>query len=184
MVAVQSLNLHQFSKESDKSFYKEVKTLNRLRPRNIVKVLGYAWETRKLKATVLEFMENGNLETVIHDSEGDRSRWSLADRIDVLVSISTGLVYLHTGYDFPIVHCDLKPSNVLFDGNWVLPMLVILGQPECLVLICKMEAVFLLHQHSKALLATWHQVILPSIPPPTSYLSTFIVTSSLLFHVS
>lgn len=64
-------------------------------------------------------MENGNLETVIHGpSSIDGSSWSLHDRINVCFSIASGLVYLHMGYDFPIVHCDLKPSNILLDGDW------------------------------------------------------------------
>ncbi|KAJ0699777.1 putative protein kinase RLK-Pelle-LRR-XII-1 family [Helianthus annuus] len=71
-----------------------------------------------LRALVLEYMENGNLDKVIHDSRIDRSRWDLSERVDVLVSVSRGLVYLHSEYDFPIVHCDLKPSNILLDEKW------------------------------------------------------------------
>ncbi|KAL6553172.1 LRR receptor-like serine/threonine-protein kinase fls2 [Orobanche gracilis] len=93
-VAVKKLNLRQFAAESDKCFYREVDILGRLRHRNLVKVID-----------------------IIHDLDRDHPSWTLIKRIDVLVSIASGLVYLHSGYDFPIVHCDLKPSNVLLDGD-------------------------------------------------------------------
>lgn len=86
-----------------------------LRHKNLVKVLGYASESRKLRALVLEFMENGNFEKIIPDSAKDNPSWTLIERIDALVSITSGLLYLHSGYDLPIVHCDLKPSNILLD---------------------------------------------------------------------
>ncbi|KAL2930794.1 LRR receptor-like serine/threonine-protein kinase FLS2 [Bienertia sinuspersici] len=107
IVAIKRLNLVQFAEESNKSFYREAKILSQLRHRNLVKVIGYAWESRKLKALVLEYMENGNLE-----------RLSMILQIKVFISIAKGLAYLHSGYDFPIIHCDLKPSNILLDGDW------------------------------------------------------------------
>lgn len=62
-------------------------------------------------------MENGNLDNMIHESSNDHQKWTLTERIDALVSIANGLKYLHSDYGLPIVHCDLKPSNILLDGN-------------------------------------------------------------------
>ncbi|GJR98224.1 LRR receptor-like serine/threonine-protein kinase FLS2 [Tanacetum coccineum] len=118
MIAVKTFNFREHSAQSAKSFKREMETLGKLRHRNLWKVLGYAWESQRLQAVVLEYMENGNLDNAIHNSVIYQSRWTLSERVGVLVSVSRGLFYLHTGYDSPIVHCDLKPSNILLDDKW------------------------------------------------------------------
>ncbi|EMS63184.1 LRR receptor-like serine/threonine-protein kinase FLS2 [Triticum urartu] len=104
-VAVKRLNLEQFPAMSDKSFLTELATLSRLRHKNLARVVGYAWEAFKMKALVLEYMDNGDLDGAIHGP--DAPRWTVAERLRVCVSVAHGLVYLHSGYGFPLVHCDL-----------------------------------------------------------------------------
>jgi LRR receptor-like serine/threonine-protein kinase FLS2 len=119
VVAVKRLNLAQFPAKSDKSFLTELATLSRLRHKNLVRVVGYACEPGRIKALVLEYMDNGDLDGAIHGPpRRDARRWTIPERLRACVSVAQGLAYLHSGYDFPIVHCDVKPSNVLLDSDW------------------------------------------------------------------
>uniref|UniRef100_UPI002DDDBD53 LRR receptor-like serine/threonine-protein kinase FLS2 n=1 Tax=Oryza sativa subsp. japonica TaxID=39947 RepID=UPI002DDDBD53 len=122
VVAVKRLNLEQFPSKSDKCFLTELATLSRLRHKNLARVVGYAWEAGKIKALVLDYMVNGDLDGAIHGGAAAPppapSRWTVRERLRVCVSVAHGLVYLHSGYDFPVVHCAVKPSNVLLDGDW------------------------------------------------------------------
>ena len=64
----------------------------------------------------MEYMQNGSLESIIRDPLVDQSRWTLFERINVCVSIASALEDLLSGFDFPFVQCDLKPSsNILLD---------------------------------------------------------------------
>uniref|UniRef100_A0A8I6XMF7 Protein kinase domain-containing protein n=1 Tax=Hordeum vulgare subsp. vulgare TaxID=112509 RepID=A0A8I6XMF7_HORVV len=48
-----------------------------------------------------------------------RSHISLAQRLSVVVDVADGMAYLHHNHHKSIVHCDLKPSNILLDNDMV-----------------------------------------------------------------
>ncbi|CAN0903243.1 Putative receptor-like protein kinase At3g47110 [Linum grandiflorum] len=67
------------------------------------------------KALVFEFMSNGSLEDWLHS---DRNL-GLIQRLNILVDVASALHYLHDLCETPVVHCDLKPGNILLDADMV-----------------------------------------------------------------
>ena len=68
------------------------------------------------KALVFEFMPNGNLDSWLHH---ESRNLSFRQRLDIAIDVANALDYLHHQCQTPIVHGDLKPSNVLLDDNMV-----------------------------------------------------------------
>ena len=64
-------------------------------------------------------MPNGNLDTWLHQRQGGAAPkfLSLAQRISICVDIADALAYLHHDCGTPIVHCDMKPTNILLDDD-------------------------------------------------------------------
>ncbi|KAJ9160278.1 hypothetical protein P3X46_025692 [Hevea brasiliensis] len=122
IVAVKVLNLQQHG--ASKSFIAECRALVNVRHRNLVKVLTYCssidFKGNDFKALVLDFMANGSLEMWLHPKE-DGNSWSrnlnLLQRLRVAIDLSFALHYLHDLCETPIIHCDLKPSNILLDND-------------------------------------------------------------------
>ncbi|MED6128204.1 hypothetical protein PIB30_095328 [Stylosanthes scabra] len=75
------------------------------------------------KATVFEFMSNGSLETLLHnnieDSESTNPSLNLIQRVNIALDVAFALDYLHNDSSEGVVHCDIKPSNVLLDDDMV-----------------------------------------------------------------
>ncbi|CAI9784718.1 unnamed protein product [Fraxinus pennsylvanica] len=98
-----------------KSFEIECEVLRNLRHRNLTKVIS-SCSNLDFKALVLEYMPNGSLEEWLHS---DGHSLDIIQRLNIITDVAHAIGYLHHGYSTPVVHCDLKPSNVLLDHNLV-----------------------------------------------------------------
>ncbi|KAL2526966.1 putative LRR receptor-like serine/threonine-protein kinase [Abeliophyllum distichum] len=98
-----------------KSFDVECEVLHNLRHRNLCKVISTC-SNQDFKALVLEYISNGSLQKWLYS---DDCLLDILHRINIMIDVACALEYLHNGYSTYIVHCDLKPSNVLLDEDMV-----------------------------------------------------------------
>jgi Leucine-rich repeat (LRR) protein len=127
IVAIKVLNLQR--RGASKSFISECEALKNIRHRNLVKIItscsSVDFHGNDFKALVYEFMPNGSLENWLHmDLETDNGHieirnLSLLQRTNIAIDVACALDYLHHHCPMPVVHCDLKPSNILFDCDMI-----------------------------------------------------------------
>ncbi|KAK4781155.1 hypothetical protein SAY87_017261 [Trapa incisa] len=119
-VAVKVFDLQK--KGATKSFVAECESLRNIRHRNLVKIITSCSsidpERNEFKALVFEFMPNGSLDKWLHGS-GSRRGLSFQERLSIAADVAHALDYLHNRAHSPVVHCDLKPSNILLDMEMV-----------------------------------------------------------------
>ncbi|XP_043699870.1 probable LRR receptor-like serine/threonine-protein kinase At3g47570 [Telopea speciosissima] len=119
VVAVKVLNLQQ--RGASKSFAAECETLKNIRHRNLLKILTVCssidFERKEFNALVYEFMPNGNLDEWLHPRIAQIKPLNLIQRLNIAINVAAALEYLHFDCEIPIIHCDLKPSNVLLDKD-------------------------------------------------------------------
>ncbi|GLJ20926.1 hypothetical protein SUGI_0381990, partial [Cryptomeria japonica] len=94
------------------TFSRECNVLKRVRHRNVIKIIS-ACSNLDFKALVLPFMSNGNLERWLYPKGGNDCRINISSRLRIAKEIAQGLTYLHHHCFEQVVHCDLKPCNVL-----------------------------------------------------------------------
>jgi len=102
-------------KDSGEEFMNEVASIWGTSHVNIVTLLGFCLEGSK-RALVYEFMQNGSLEKFIFD-ENDHIL-DCQTLYHIAIGVARGLEYLHKGCNTRILHFDIKPHNILLDGNF------------------------------------------------------------------
>ncbi|KAH7657223.1 Non-specific serine/threonine protein kinase protein [Dioscorea alata] len=122
MVAVKVFKLQE--RGASKSFLAECNALRSIRHRNLIKIItscsSVDHQGRDFKALVFEYMPNGNLETWLHHEDKEHQQLnhlSLIQRLNIAIGVADALDYLHHSCQPPVIHCDLKPSNVLLDND-------------------------------------------------------------------
>ncbi|CAL5408900.1 unnamed protein product [Camellia sinensis] len=98
-----------------KSFDIECEIMRHIRHRNLTKVISSCLNL-DFKALVLEYMPNGSLEKWLYYYN---YFLDMLQRLDIMIDVACALEYLHPDYSMPLVHCDLKPNNILLDDDLV-----------------------------------------------------------------
>ncbi|XP_030517666.2 G-type lectin S-receptor-like serine/threonine-protein kinase LECRK2 [Rhodamnia argentea] len=98
--------------EREKEFEREVSAISQTNHKNLVQLLGFCNEGQH-RLLVYEFMSNGSLADFLFGS----SRPSWYRRVEIACGVARGLSYLHDDCTRHIIHCDIKPQNILLDGS-------------------------------------------------------------------
>lgn len=100
------------------SFKRECQVLRRTRHRNLIKIITIC-SRPDFKALVLPLMPNGSLESHLYSPHGGpiNGPLRLTQLVSILSDVAEGVAYLHHHSPVRVVHCDLKPSNILLDED-------------------------------------------------------------------
>ncbi|KAK6115741.1 hypothetical protein DH2020_008010 [Rehmannia glutinosa] len=100
---------------NDHGFTAEIKTLGRIRHRNIVKLLGYV-SNKDTNLLLYEYMSHGSLGEMLRGTKGAHLQWE--SRYQIAVDAAKGLCYLHHDCSPSIIHRDVKSNNILLDEDY------------------------------------------------------------------
>ncbi|RLN28100.1 hypothetical protein C2845_PM05G37860 [Panicum miliaceum] len=102
-------------RQGEKQFRAEVSTLGTIQHVNLIRLLGFCSEGGDRKLLVYEFMPNGSLDRHLFGTTLYTLSWRA--RYHIAVGVAKGLAYLHDKCRDCIIHCDVKPENILLDAD-------------------------------------------------------------------
>ncbi|GJN39062.1 hypothetical protein PR202_gb28156 [Eleusine coracana subsp. coracana] len=118
VVAVKVFDLAQLG--ACNTFVSEIEALRSVKHRNLINIVtccsSIDADGNDFRALVFDFMPNYSLDRWLHPSFVDVKKGrvlTMVQRFDIAVDVADALNYLHNSCTPPIIHCDLKPSNVL-----------------------------------------------------------------------
>ncbi|MCO5611299.1 hypothetical protein L7F22_065551 [Adiantum nelumboides] len=114
-VAVKKLDL--LSLQGEREFQNELFICSGLDSPYVVSLLGYCTHGKRLRLLVYECMHNRSLQEALFE-KGYPERLDWMKRFKIIGDTAKALEFLHVGCNPPIIHGDVKPSNILLDRNF------------------------------------------------------------------
>ncbi|XP_031375944.1 calmodulin-binding receptor-like cytoplasmic kinase 1 isoform X2 [Punica granatum] len=109
-VAVKRARKNIYDQRTSSDFKNEVLTLSQIEHLNLVRLYGYL-EHGDERVMVVEYVSNGTLREHLDGVRGNGLE--MAERLDIAIDVAHAVTYLHTYTDPPIIHRDIKASNIL-----------------------------------------------------------------------
>ncbi|KAL6842799.1 hypothetical protein ACP4OV_027643 [Aristida adscensionis] len=104
------------ARQGEKEFRAEVRSIGVIQHINLVKLVGFCCQGSN-RLLVYEFMPNCSLDVHLFQSNCMSLSWRT--RYEIALGIARGLAYLHERCLDCIIHCDIKPQNILLDASFV-----------------------------------------------------------------
>ncbi|XP_028757505.1 G-type lectin S-receptor-like serine/threonine-protein kinase At5g35370 [Neltuma alba] len=100
--------------QGKKDFCTEIAIIGNIHHVNLVKLKGFCAEGRQ-RLLIYEYMNRGSLDRTLFGG-GPVLEWQ--ERFDIALGTARGLAYLHGGCEQKIIHCDIKPENILLHDHF------------------------------------------------------------------
>uniref|UniRef100_A0ACD5Z066 Uncharacterized protein n=1 Tax=Avena sativa TaxID=4498 RepID=A0ACD5Z066_AVESA len=115
-VAVKVLSAE--SRQGTREFLTEIDVISNVKHPNLVELIGCCVEGDH-RILVYEYLENSSLDRALLSSNSEPANFTWNIRTGICLGVARGLAYLHEEIPSPIVHRDIKASNILIDKNYV-----------------------------------------------------------------
>ncbi|CAN0854690.1 Calmodulin-binding receptor-like cytoplasmic kinase 1 [Linum grandiflorum] len=114
LIAVKRARKNAHDKRLASEFRNEILTLSKIEHLNLVRLHGYV-EHQDERLIVVEYVNNGNLREHLDNRRG--TILEFAERLDIAIDVAHAITYLHMYTDRPIIHRDIKASNILLNDK-------------------------------------------------------------------